>query len=814
MLTGIQNLSSVSILLEESFSISIIDANGFITYVNQKFCDISKYSKEELIGKTYGFLNRDYSGEDTIFHIKHELMKKKVSHRKIKSYAKDGSEYWIQATLVPVLDDSDKIIQCISFDIDITSKVLTDKKYKKVLIDFHNIENALDQSSVVAITDRQGIITYANDTFCALSQYSLEELIGQSHSLVNSGHHPKSFFKEMWRTIGNGGIWKGDVKNRAKDGTEYWVNTTIVPFLNEQRKPYQYIAIRTDITARKEAEQSLKTALKNDFRQTVKNLQNAIFKYKHDENGEISFTLIEGKIAQTLGVTVEDVNKKQGKRTLSKEEITRVTHYLKEGLLGKAVQFELPFHHFTFLVYLSPVFENGKVVEVVGTATDISERIEAEKLIEHMAFYDQLTGLPNRRLFLKKVQEEIEQSQKVGNQFAVMFIDLDRFKNVNDSMGHSIGDQLLIAVGERLQKAVRKNDLVARFGGDEYVILLPLCQASEADAVATRIVDELAQPLSLHNTDLFVTSSIGVSMFPSDGLDYETLTGAADSAMYLAKKKGKNNCQFFTEDLRHDIQERVSLEMELQHALKKDQFLLHYQPQIDLKTGKLTGLEALVRWNHPSKGIISPADFIPIAEETGLIVPIGQWVLETACRQTKKWHRDGLRHLTISVNVSSIQFMQSSFVKQVEDTLVKTGLQPGYLNLEITESVTTDVQNCQATLKQLRNIGTNISIDDFGTGYSSLSYLSEFPITHLKIDQGFIQGESTSNKAIVKTIITLAKNLDLKVIAEGVETEEQATFLKELDCDEVQGYFYSKPLTHDQITSRLTSVNNNLVTAF
>lgn len=807
MLTKIQNLSSVPLLLEEYFAVSVIDANGFITYVNQKFCDISKYSAEELIGKKYGFMNQNYSEEDTILQIKNEVIKSKISHHKIKSYAKDGTPYWIQAIIVPIFDDAGQIIQYISFDIDSTSNELTDKKYKKALTDLHNIENALDQSSVVAITDRKGIITYVNEMFCELSQYSPKELIGQSHNLINSGYHPKSFFKEMWRTIGNGGIWKGDVNNRAKDGTEYWVNTTIVPFLNERGKPYQYIAIRTDITARKEAEQSLEIALKNDFGQTVKNLHNAIFKYRYDDNEKITFTLIEGKIAQKLGMTVEKMNMNQLKHDLSKADSKQFIHYLNEGLQGKAVQFELSFQHFTFLVYLSPISESGEVVEVVGTMIDISERKEAEKLIEHMAFYDHLTGLPNRRCFQKKIQEEIEKAQVDGTQFAVMFIDLDRFKNINDSMGHSIGDQLLIAAGERLTKTIRKSDLVARFGGDEYVILLPFCKISEADFVAARIINDLAKPFSFQNIDLFVTSSIGISIYPNDGHDHETLTGAADSAMYLAKDRGKNNYQFFTEDLRRDIIKRLSLEADLHQALKEDQFVLHYQPQIDLKTGKLTGLEALIRWNHPSKGCISPADFIPIAEENGLIVPIGQWVLETACRQMQKWHRDGSSQLAISVNVSNIQFIQSSFVKQVVDTLGKTGLQPQYLNLEITESMTSDVLNCQTTLEKLRSIGINISIDDFGMGYSSLSYLSVFPITHLKVDQVFVQGQSPSNKAIVKTVITLAKNLGLKVIAEGVETEEQATYLRKLDCDGVQGYLYSKPLPHEQISPRLGFLN-------
>lgn len=811
MLSRIQNLSSVSLLLEENFAVSIVDANGLITYVNQVFCDITKYRAEELIGKTYGFLNSDYSEETTFLQIKNEILNHKVSHQKVKSHAKDGTPFWIQATFVPVFDDNRQIIQYISFDIDITSKVLMNENYKNALLDFHNIENALNQSTIVAITDRKGLITYANDKFCELSQYPLDELIGQTHRIVNSGHHPKSFFIEMWQTIENGEIWTGDVKNRSKDGKSYWVNTTIVPLLNNKGIPYQYIAIRSDITARKEAEQSLEIALKNDFRQTVKNLQNAIFKYTYDDEGKILFTLMEGKIAQVLGITAEKINMRKVEYSFSKKELTRIVRNLTKGLEGKAVQFELYLHGYTFLVYLSPISVDGEVVEVVGTAIDISERKEAEKLVEHMAFFDHLTGLPNRRLFQKKVKEEIAQALEDNTQFAIMFIDLDRFKNVNDSMGHPIGDQLLIAVGQRLLKSVRKNDFVARYGGDEYVILLPSCQQSEADTIAARILDELEYPLTFQNIDLFVTSSIGISIFPEDGHDYEALTANADSAMYLAKEKGKNNYQFFTEDLRRDIIEKMTLERELRHALIKNQFLLYYQPQIDLKTGQMTGLEALIRWHHPSKGIISPTDFIPIAEETGLIVPIGQWVLETACAQIKKWQEAHFPQLQISINVSFVQFMQTNFAKLVEETLVKTGLQPHYLNLEITESMTSDALNCQTTLYQLRKIGINISIDDFGTGFSSLSYISNFPITHLKIDQVFVQGTSTSNKAIVKTIISLAKNLNLKVIAEGVETVDQARFLKDLDCDEVQGYYYFRPLPEEQVTALLAISNYNPV---
>ena len=416
-----------------------------------------------------------------------------------------------------------------------------------------------------------------------------------------------------------------------------------------------------------------------------------------------------------------------------------------------------------------------------------------------MANYDYLTNLPNRRFFQIKVKEQILKSQQDGSPFAIMFLDLDRFKNVNDSMGHSIGDQLLIAVADQLLACVTSESVVARHGGDEFVLLLPNVCAHLAEEIAERIMTSLSNTFVFNSLDVFVSPSIGISLYPKDGSDYETLIGNADSAMYLAKDKGKNNYQYFTEELHQEIVEKTSLEMELRKALALEQFTLHYQPQFNLKTGEITGLETLIRWIHPELGTVAPSRFIPIAEETGLIGPIGKWVLESACSQVKEWHDSGLNNIQISVNVSIYQFKQTSFVQQVREVLVSTGLPPHSLNLEITESMTSDASSCELTLYALRELGINVSIDDFGTGYSSLSYLSKFPITHLKIDQAFVQELSISNRAIIKTIISLAKNLSLNVIAEGVETKEQADFLADNDCDEVQGYLYSKPLPANEI---------------
>ncbi|AOV06471.1 sensor domain-containing protein [Sporosarcina ureilytica] len=799
MLTTIKNTSSIPLLLEEKLCISIFDCNGIILHVNHLFCQLAMYEEYELIGKHYSLLTSTEAFDQFISDITVAIKEKNIAQRKVKRIAKDGTAYWVQATIVPVLNENGVIEKFISFDIDVTNQVLAEKKYAETLKDLHNIENALDQSTVVVITDQRGVITYVNEKFCRLSQYSSNELIGQTHRIINSGYHQKSFFKDMWRTIGNGKIWKGDIKNRAKDGTEYWVNTTIVPFLNEKNIPYQYIAIRTDITARKEAEQSLKIALRNDFQQTVKNLQNGIFKYTDDGQGGIAITLLEGRLVERLNLSLSDIVKNNIPHPFSQKELMDYKSLLRRTLQGEINHFEISYFNYTFLIYLSPIFENGVVTEVVGTIIDITERKEAEKQIERMAYYDFLTKLPNRRLFEKEVEINIENAKRNNESFAIMFIDLDRFKHINDSMGHAIGDELLKGVSHRLTRLIRENDIVCRQGGDEFVILLSRTDSHEAESIAKRLLDDLSEPFTFQEFDMFVNASIGISLYPKDGVTFEQLMSNADTAMFQAKEKQTNTYQFYTEELHREIMEKSILGTDLRRALKENQFELHYQPQVDLKTGTITGVEALIRWKHPTQGLISPARFIPIAEETGSIVAIGKWVLETACAQAKQWQIAGFPPVQINVNVSTQQFKQLTFVDQVKETLIKTGLHPGYLNLEITESMTSDVQHCKIMLSELRDLGVNVSIDDFGTGYSSLSYLSEYPITHLKIDQVFVQELNQSNRAIVKTIINLASNLNLQVVAEGVETKEQLDFLKTLDCDKVQGYFYSKPLPHEQI---------------
>lgn len=805
MLTTIKNSTSFSSLLDGKLSVIIFNCEGLILYANQLFCQLSMYKQETLINKHIELVTDENNFNTFKENLFNELKDQNTAQRKIKRVKENGEIYWVQATIMPIINDEKNIQQLVSFEIDITKAVQTKEKYHETLHELQNIENALNQSTVVVITNQRGIITYANEKFCQLSQYSAEELVGQSHQIVNSGYHPRSFFQEMWRTIASGNIWRGDIKNRAKDGSEYWVKTTIIPFLNDEGKPYQYVAIRTDITDRKKAEEALEVALKNDFQNTVKNLQNAVFKYTINQDNQIIFTLLEGKLTKKLGISFDKLTENDFLQSSSPEQIRRYRKKLFRAFKGKANHFELSYLQYTFLVYLSPIIQDDQVTEVVGTISDITDRKKAELEIKRMAYYDFLTDLPNRRFLEKKMDEAIALSKKTNDQFTVMFMDINQFKHINDALGHSVGDELLKQIARRIELLIGEDPIISRQGGDEFVILLPKTDEKKASEIAQRLIIGLERPFTLEDQSIFINASIGISIFPKDGQTSLSLIRNADLAMFQVKNERSNSYHFFTEALHKKIMKKTKLTQDLRKAIQRNQLQLYYQPQIDLTTGVISGVEALIRWKHPEYGMVSPAQFIPIAEETGLIVPIGKWVLETACLQVKQWQMNGFPPIQMSINVSPREFRQASFVEQVQNALRKSNLDPQYLNLEITESMMSDVQYCQVMLQKLRQLGVDVSVDDFGTGYSSLSYLNSFPLTHLKIDQAFVRELDEKNYAIVKTIINLASNLNLTVIAEGVETKEQASVLLSLSCHNVQGFLYSKPLPTKEIEPLLTS---------
>lgn len=499
------------------------------------------------------------------------------------------------------------------------------------------------------------------------------------------------------------------------------------------------------------------------------------------------FQLIDGETRRPARNPVEMVIKQRKKLSLH-----------ANSLLVRRDGYESPIED-----SVAPIFDrNGDVTGAVVAFHDVSEFKAMAHKMEHLAQHDYLTGLPNRLLFNDRLSQAIVYAKRHKTELAVLFLDLDNFKHINDSLGHAVGDKLLQSVASRLTAQVRHSDTVSRLGGDEFVVLVHEDTLAEhAMITAEKILHALAQSHHLAGHELHLTASIGIGLFPADGADAEDLLKNADAAMYHAKKKGRNNYQLFNSSMNVRAVERQTTEVELRRAIERNEFLLHYQPKVDLTSGVVTGAEALVRWAHPEKGIVLPKAFISIAEDSGLIVAIGRVVLRLACGQAKAWLDQGMPPISVAVNVSALEFRDRKFVENLRQVLEETGLDPKFLQLELTESVLMrNVESSSAILRQLMQMGVQLAVDDFGTGYSSLSYLSAFPIDVLKIDQSFVQSISANNDngIIVDAIIGMGTSLRQRVVAEGVETSEQLSFLKSHRCTEGQGYFFSEPLSAEE----------------
>jgi len=456
--------------------------------------------------------------------------------------------------------------------------------------------------------------------------------------------------------------------------------------------------------------------------------------------------------------------------------------------------------------------ENGECSHMLGTIQDITERTNAQQQIHNLAYYDIVTGLPNRAQLTEQLRYTLKLSKRNESKFALLFLDLDHFKQVNDTLGHDAGDDLLKQVSTRLTGVIRETDMVsarldddtesqhtvARLGGDEFVVLLGIInRVEDAARVADRIAESISQPYDIGNNKVSVTTTIGISVYPTDGTDSESMMKSADVAMYHAKESGRNGYQFYSRSIHEQALSRFSLEADLRSAIEKSELNLVYQPKIDVSSGLLSGMEALTRWRHAEKGIMNPAEFIPLAEETGLILPLGRWVLQEACTQMQRWIDAGWPVKTIAVNCSSVQFTKSDVIQDINDALELSGLAPSHLEIELTESLLLqDGEKGIEILNRLKELGIKVSIDDFGTGFSSLSYLKRLPVDKLKIDKSFVDDleKDTGNAAIVTAIITLSHNLNLTVVAEGVESQEQYEILRNFECDEIQGYLISHPL--------------------
>lgn len=520
---------------------------------------------------------------------------------------------------------------------------------------------------------------------------------------------------------------------------------------------------------------------------------------------EYPITYVNPAFERITGYAGEDVLGRNGSFMLGNDReqlgLQEILAALREEREGNAVlrNYRKDGSLFWNELSISPVRdESGHVSHFVGIINDITERKLYEEQLEYQANHDGLTALPNRNLLADRIGQALTYAERYRKLVAVLFVDLDHFKFINDSLGHDMGDRLLQVVGRRLTECVRSIDTVARHGGDEFVLVLPdLTESEDAVKVAQKMQDAVGRPFKIGEHEFVVSCSTGISIYPKDGEDAQTLLKNADAAMYRAKENGRNNFQFFTSSLNDRIVARLAMEKHLRMALERDEFVLHYQPQVDLRTGRITGMESLIRWNSPELGFIPPDSFISLAEETGLIVPIGEWVIRTSCAQNKAWQDAGLAPLVMAINLSPRQFREEGLAESIAAIVQDTGLEPRYLELEIIESlVMHDVDSALAILRKLKELGAQLTMDDFGTGYSSLSYLKRFPFDKMKIDKSFVRDITSDpdSAAITRAIITMAHSLNLRVIAEGIETEGQLAYLTSQNCDEMQGFYFSRPV--------------------
>jgi diguanylate cyclase (GGDEF)-like protein/PAS domain S-box-containing protein len=626
--------------------------------------------------------------------------------------------------------------------------------------------------------------------------YNLEEFY-QDFKLWKKVIHPKDLdaIKEREQRIAMGEIVTNEYRIIRPDGKVRWIQDRGVPTLNNMGQLIDFHSVLFDITDRKESEDRYRSLV-----EMSPDIIAVIFQKK--------FYYINQAGCQILGALSPKEILGESVWKFTPDKIYDEFQKLVDGNCKrerKTIEIEIKrLDGLNSIVEVSAmpiIYEGRQATQIVGR--DITERKKAEKTIKTMAFHDSLTELPNRNKFSSTLNEII--TQKKEKELAIFFLDLDRFKQINDTKGHSVGDLLLKKVAEYLQQAVGNNGMVSRYGGDEFIILANNMDKQRASLLAQKILDQFSEVIELERNTYFITPSIGISLYPLDGSDVESLIQKADSAMYQAKENGKNNFQFFSCELANLALRKVELENDLRKALEKKSLQLYYQPQINLETGKMVGVEALLRWKHPKYGDISPAEFIPLAEESGLIVSIGKWVLKTACEQNKAWQNAGFDLIPIAVNISVRQFQDEHFVDMVLCILNSTKLDPAYLELEITESILQNINESTKILNQLKEHGIGFSIDDFGTGYSSLSYLRHLPLDKIKIDKSFldhIDGDS-HQRTMVKTIIDMGHNLGFTVVAEGIEKLEQVNILKEYACQIGQGYYFSKPLIGEKMNTFL-----------
>lgn len=662
------NEDQYSAAIEASgFGFWLVDKSGIIIDANETYARLSGYTREELIGISFTQLVAHECEQisDRIFQI----VRKDNRVREAQHRRKDGTLWDVEYSASYNRQHGGKFAVIFR---DISERTHQQQQLQLTAEVFENSNEA------IVVTDPDGTILKVNNTYCQITGYSREEIIGENPSKLKSGKHDQQFYELMWQSLNEHGHWVGEIWDRRKNGEIFpkWLSISAI----------------------------------------------------HDEMG-------------------------------------KVTHY-------------------------------------VGNFSDISVLRGIESELQRLAYYDSLTGLPNRTMFKDRLNEELNRCQRYSDYCAVLFLDLDRFKLVNDTMGHAAGDELLIEVAQRVQKSLRSTDTFARMGGDEFTLLLPNITSTDAVAhVAQNIIELLSEPVLLCGEEVRVGGSIGIAIYPDDGDNLETLTRHADTAMYEAKSNGRGQYHFFSAYMDQAAHDHLRLESDLHHALEREELFLNFQPQIDARTNNVVRCEALIRWEHPERGLVPPDKFIPIAEDGGLILQIGDYVIREVCRQIKSWQEQGIKAPPVAINLSARQFRQADLVNRIMAILDENEIGVDAVEFEITEGVA--MENAESTMHRLCMLaseGFSIAIDDFGTGYSSLSYLKRFPVNKLKLDRSFVMDipSDVNDAAISAAVIRMAHSLGMEVIAEGVETMEQVAFLLEEGCTIMQGYHFSKPLSADE----------------
>ncbi len=792
-----------------------VDLAGNYIFLNDAIINFFGYTKEELIGKNYRQYQDEANSKKT-YRAFNEIYKKKESARATlvdaEYFKKDGTTGTFELSAALVRDAQGKPTGFRGTFRDVTARKQieetlrrSEERYRTILEDIREGYYEIDLT---------GRYTFLNDAIIKNFGYTKEELIGFDQRKFTDEANAKKLYKIFNQIYKTGEPVKGliEAEYSRKDGTKGTYELSASLLRDAQGKPIGFRGVARDTTERKRAEEALRKS-EERYRTILEDMEEGYFEV--DPAG--TFTFANDALCISLGYTRDELigmnywqyaDDESAKKLFQAFNQVYKTGEPLRDLEHKAIRKDGKGALAEISISLMRDSE-GKPAGFRGVSRDITERKRIEERIKYLATHDALTGLPNRTMFSQLLKHAIESAHRHERQFAVLFIDLDRFKNINDTLGHEAGDQLLQEVATRFKQALRASDIIARLGGDEFVLLIEeISDPSQIVLVARKILSATIKPMVLMNQECRVTSSIGISIFPSDAENEQSLMKNADIAMYFAKEEGKNNYQFYSKNIKSQASGWLALETNLGLALERNELSLNYQAKLDLKTNTISGAEALLRWQNPQLGPVSPVHFIPVAEETGLIVPIGTWALRTACAQNVRWIHDGLQMVCIAVNLSLRQLTDDNLIADIEKALGDSGMAPDLLELEITESmVMHNPERTIALLSKIKQMGVRLAIDDFGTGYSSLAQLRRFPIDTLKVDRSFIRNipKDFEDNEITKAIIGVGKTLSLRVVAEGVETEEQMAFLREHACDEMQGYYFSKPIAADQFAELLRS---------